>query len=91
MASEQDHAPSGPSVAGLDIRLRQYTGHKKLKQAERDAAIANAARLMREIDELDRGIADLIEQRLAVMMGERVEPMVDVMSRLAPFVGHSGA
>jgi hypothetical protein len=88
MPPTDNAAPTGPTVEGLDILLRNRVAHRKAKQAERDEAIRRAALLMREIDELDRGIADLVDQRLAVMMGAGVDTMANLAQRLAPFVGH---
>jgi hypothetical protein len=88
MASPLNDAPK-VTVEGLDIRARNLVAHKKLKRAERDECIRRAAQLMREMDELDRGIADLVDRRLDVMLGDRIEPMVDLRERLAPFVGHA--
>jgi hypothetical protein len=91
MPPEDSHAPTddGPTCAGLDIRLRHLVAVRDAKRAERDAAIAAAARLMREIDGFNAHISDLIETRLAVMMGDHAEPTVDLARRIAPFVGHA--
>lgn len=92
MPPESNAAPA-PTCAGLDIRLRNMVAHRNLKRAELNGIVETAAREVtrrsQEIDGLDAGIADLIEQRLAVMTGAHAEPTVALGPRLAPFVGRS--
>jgi hypothetical protein len=77
------------TVEGLDILARNRVAVRNAKKAERDEHIRAAARLMREIDDLTAGLDDLADRRWAVMMGDRIDTMVDLRARLAPFVGHA--